>query len=64
MTTIYKRKLYRDKPIKLNWFDLTLIWVSGKADIAGDWMNNNPFICSFVFFFSVFVGLFLALGDV
>lgn len=22
MTTIYKRKLYRSKPIKLNWFDL------------------------------------------
>ena len=22
MSTIYKRKLYRNKPIKLNWFDL------------------------------------------
>lgn len=60
MTTIYKRKLYRSKPIKLNWFDLSFNWLSAKADMAGDWMNRNPFFCSLVFFFVVFVGLFLS----
>lgn len=62
MTTIYKRKLYRSKPIKLNWFDLATNWLFAKGDIAGNWMNNHPFVSSLVFSFAAFFCFFLALG--
>lgn len=61
MTTIYKRKLYRDKPIKLNWFDLSFNWLSAKADIAGDLMNRNPFLFGFIFTFIAVISFFSAL---